>query len=152
MYDYEKHRPSLTIHEMQLCTAGLRMLPQIPAETLTYLDRFIEDVQNGKRKKAFRIRPTLEQQLEVAPAPTAIPYNPSYDPIVLYQMYKTNGSYAGMNPRQIDLCKNHAISIMTDDEKFEMYQNQALTPLLIPKEQAERNSGTYVAPEKKLGE
>lgn len=114
----EKYRPYLTLEELELCAASVRLLPDIPEQLLIYLDRYIVDIKMKARQVNAYVLPTKMQRLELE-EPTSKAYNASNDPTILYDVYISNGkTFAGMNPVQISIVKEYIDSVMLTDEEL----------------------------------
>lgn len=127
-YRIEKYRPYLTLDDLELCAAGVRLLPEVPLILMTYLDRYIVDIKLKTRQASVLTRPTIAQTLEVD-TPVKKPNDPNYNAEILYDVYVSNkNSYTGMNATQIKLVKEHMLQFMSPEEMHALMTSVKINP------------------------
>lgn len=134
----EKYRPYLTLDDLKALAAAVRLLPDIPRNLMTYLDRYIVDIELKTRGAAALTHPTIAARLELEQK-VKLPEDYRYNPETLYDMYISNKcSFTGMDAKQIGIVKEHMIQFMSPEELSEMINAGASK---ISPAQALKNAG-----------
>lgn len=138
----EKHRPYLTLGEMELLVDAAKNLPIVPEELCLYLDRYIQDIKLRLRKANVRVKQSVDDSLGLYSKPEPTKDN-RYDPEMLYTIYTSNGnSYAGMDVEQIRIVKEYLLQVtMSDEEVNAKMMAEFESAPKISKEQALKNLG-----------
>lgn len=111
----KKYRPYFTLAELKEIESALSVKA---SPLLTYISKYIRDIEDGFRSPNHSLKPTMSEKLGfTAPSPDTR----GRDIQTLLDIYSVNQSYIGMTPAEIESLESYRYSndLMTAEEEIQ---------------------------------